>query len=155
MKIRKTPQEKKRLSLEKDRPSHHTKNDKGARAAIPKIKRQMNERVRRKSKAEIRSGEFRPPEEIEESLQKIHREKWWKRRPLSLGEAIKKNKDIRAEQHGARKRRRAYKAEYEKKLAEKVELVKRMEKYRAASDEKIRNVAFSLFMEEWRKRRRA
>jgi len=89
MKKRRTPQEKKKLSLGKDRRNAYGNNDKAARTGIPRKRALKNRKYRHNVRQAIASG-IALPETIDEAASAIRRKEWRKRRDVPLGEMLKR-----------------------------------------------------------------
>jgi hypothetical protein len=105
-KKRMSPQEKKSLSLKKDRVPRHTRNKKAGRVAVPRNKKLQNEAFRRKGKQSIQKNIELDPDEIENSVKAIKRGGWKKHPDVPLEAAIKAKKERRIEDIGAKIGRR-------------------------------------------------
>lgn len=103
MKKQKTPQEKKELSYKKDRRNVYGENDKASRKAIPRRKKEINKKYRKKLKQTLQSSIKKidkilttNEEELEilsNSIQEVKREKWEKMPDKPLGKYIKDKND--------------------------------------------------------------
>jgi len=86
----KTPQEKKRLSLEKDRRNSYGENDKASRKNIPRAKSRVNRANRRGDTVALTGAIGEPDETIEtdaeDAVEGRRRKVWrkWPDRPLGL-----------------------------------------------------------------------
>lgn len=112
MKKRRTPQEKKSLSLKKDRIARHTRNKKAGRIAVPRHKKIQNEEFRRKGKQAIKENIGTEADEIESAVKEIKRGNWKKHPDTPLGKAIQAKKERRIEDFGAKIGRRLRTKEY-------------------------------------------
>jgi len=88
----KTPQEKKRLSLEKDRRNSYGENDKASRKNIPTAKARVN-RANRRADSVALSGAIGVPDETldaatEDAVQGRRRKVWRKMPDESLGRRL-------------------------------------------------------------------
>lgn len=104
MKPRKSPQEKKRLSLKKDRRSGYGENDKASRRIIPLKKRTVN-RQNRKRASDIVSGMANLDDENllevqEGNLEKVKGKTWRKNPDVSLADTIKHSQKWRILREG-------------------------------------------------------
>ncbi len=91
MKKVRSPQEKKRLSLQKDRRNAYGENDKSSRKAIPKNKALANRRVRKTDKQNVARSMGDPV--ALETLTKRRLKPDWKKDPdVSLGQHISRRK---------------------------------------------------------------
>ena len=97
-----TPQEKKRLSLERDRRNTFGQNDKGSRKAIPRNKKQANRAIRRADKVDITQD----PDAATENLKVSHRTKWKKVADAALGETVGRQNEKQVDRFGGKIRRR-------------------------------------------------
>lgn len=80
----KTPQEKKRLSLEKDRRNSFGENDKASRKNIPRAKSQVNRANRRLDTTALAAGVGAPDAVVDDAVeQKVlgRRRKVWRKWP--------------------------------------------------------------------------
>ena len=97
MRRRKSPQEKKRLSLGKDRRNAFGENDKASRTAIPRRKASVNRANRRGDSTALAGAVGVPDEavdaEIEQRLLGRRRKVWRKWPDQPLGEAIERKAD--------------------------------------------------------------
>jgi hypothetical protein len=89
MRRRKTPQEKKRLSLQKDRRNVFGENDKASRKNIPRAKSKVN-RANRRADSVALSGAIGPPDDaiddaVEQKVLGKKREVWRKWPDQKLG----------------------------------------------------------------------
>jgi hypothetical protein len=83
---RRTPQEKKRLSYERDRRNCYGNNDKAARVAVPRRKREVNRRYRRGVTAAIASTD---PSVMDVTVKAVKRPRWRKQADTPLGEVVR------------------------------------------------------------------
>jgi hypothetical protein len=98
MSITKSPQEKKRLSLERDRRNSYRENDKASRKLIPRRKQLSHMKLRRESSqilASLRGSvnvEACDSAELDTKIKStIARRKSFRKKPdISLGEVLKK-----------------------------------------------------------------
>ena len=95
-KNKKSPQQKKTLSLAKDRRNIYGENDKASRKAIPVRKAQENRKVRRKAKQDLgvmQNADEETKDVKESSLRHdLERVGGWKKEPdISLGEILSRN----------------------------------------------------------------
>ena len=94
---KRTPQEKKKLSLKKDRRNSFGENNKSSRKAIPKRKRAVNKSYRKTVKQTIQvDAEMKEIDLIivDEKIKNVKR-KFWKKHPdESLEEALKRKGKI-------------------------------------------------------------
>jgi len=95
MRRKKTPQEKKQLSLQKDRRNSYGENDKASRKSIPLRKARVN-RVNRHNESTALSGALGTPDDdldeaVEQKLLGRRRKIWrkWPDRPLGQQLAIR------------------------------------------------------------------
>lgn len=150
-KKRRSPREKKQLSLEKDRRNMQTATTRGKRKSIPASKARVNENYRRRTRQALKDGLKGDPEAAADKAGTVRREKWKKSPDLPLREAIGIKKERRDRWHGGRKKHRERMA-FEKRIFEEtLEAVRGSGKYRNASKEKTWNVAFTL-AGQWLKR---
>lgn len=80
----KTPQEKKRLSLEKDRRNSYGENDKASRKNIPRAKSRVNRANRHLDSTALAAGVGAPDEVVDDAVeQKVlgRRRKVWRKWP--------------------------------------------------------------------------
>ena len=96
MRRRKTPQEKKRLSLQKDRRNAFGENDKASRRAVPRRKASVN-RANRRGDATALTGAIGVPDEhvdteVEQRLLGRRRKRWHKWPDEPLGEALERKR---------------------------------------------------------------
>ena len=97
-----TPQEKKQLSLAKDRRNNFGESSKASRKLIPLRKAQANRTVRRTAKHALNTdGQIASDEMISKQSNK----KWQKVSDTSLADTIAKKTSRRQECHGAKNRR--------------------------------------------------
>lgn len=92
MKPKKTPQEKKKLSYEKDRRNDYGENNKSSRKAIKKRKSWVNQTYRRSIKQTIKTTVTLADEEIENidpKIKEVKRKDWKKIPDKPLGEYLK------------------------------------------------------------------
>ena len=110
MKKRKTPQEKKLLSLKKDRRNSYGENAKASRKAIPLRKRNVNKQNRKRQHdivALMAHAETEEDLEATESLLLQKRNKQWQKTPdVSLSEKIKHTKFWRILREGRKSKAR-------------------------------------------------
>ena len=98
---RKSPQEKKRLSLLKDRRNTYGENSKASRKAIPRHKKAQRRAVRRIQKQVLVAGTQRVADADEElSMRLASHETWvWKKTPdTPLGEVLAEKLKRRAKE---------------------------------------------------------
>ncbi len=110
--IPKSPQEKKRLSLQKDRRNTYGENDKGSRKAIPRAKAKSRRAVRKTAKDDLHkliSAADAEADAMESTLStpRLQKGAWRKSPDTPLGEVVKRKLKRRADDVGARQRRRA------------------------------------------------
>lgn len=86
-----TPQQKKKLSLEKDRRNTYGENDKASRKSIPLQKAKANRSVRSKDKAALRRDE----ETADAVLDKALKQRWRKAPDGKLGDVVASQLDER------------------------------------------------------------
>ena len=92
MRPQKTPQEKKRLSYEKDRRNNYGENDKASRKAIKKRKSWVNQSFRRTTKQTLKHSlnaddEF---ENVDSKIKEVKKKEWKKVPDIPLKEHLKK-----------------------------------------------------------------
>ncbi len=112
----KTPQEKKALSLEKDRRNSYGGNDKASRKSIPKRKAEVNRVYRRKVDSILKNTEtavdLDAVADVGEDVKSIGRIDWKKDPDEPLGEVIARNLESREIHAGkgktARKKTRTF-----------------------------------------------
>ncbi len=85
---RKSPQEKKRLSLAKDRRNNYGENNKSARKGIPRRRAKGNRKYRRALKSGLNDPEFGVV--VPAKAARIRKTSWKKWPDERLGEVIKK-----------------------------------------------------------------
>ena len=107
----KSPQEKKRLSLAKDRRNAYGENDKASRKNIPRNKALSRRAVRRTAVTALAQAARSPDEHAEVVLStlstpRLQKGDWRKCPDLPLGQVIAHKLQRRAAGTGARKRRR-------------------------------------------------
>jgi hypothetical protein len=92
MKKRKTPQEKKSLSYEKDRRNVYGENNKSSRKSIRKRKRWVNQSYRRTVKQTLESSivNLDDVENVNSKVIEVKRKAWKKRPDMPLGEVLKR-----------------------------------------------------------------
>ena len=94
MRRAKTPQEKKRLGLEKDRRNSYGENDKASRKSIPRAKARVNRANRHGDQQILGSAVGVPDEELEDSVEQDllgRRRKVWRKWPdQPLGKMLAK-----------------------------------------------------------------
>ena len=92
MKPRKTPQEKKKLSYEKDCRNSYGENDKSSRKAIRRRKRWVNKTYRKATKqklqAPISTDEELDAYDLVDKVKEVRRKTWRKDPDMPLGEYI-------------------------------------------------------------------
>lgn len=105
----KTPQEKKRLSLEKDRRNAYGENDKASRKAIPLAKAKVN-RANRRGDAVSLTGAIGEPDttieaEVEDAVEGRRRKAWRKWPDQRLGKVLdRKRGDLDTDDEQRRRR---------------------------------------------------
>jgi hypothetical protein len=106
-----TPQEKKKLSLEKDRRNVYGESPHGARKSIPRFKKLRNRINRHQQESNLPSSPTQLEEDeadkIESSIQRKAPKKWSKSPDAALGEVIANKQLRRVESHGRNIRSRA------------------------------------------------
>ena len=108
----KTPQQKKRLSLKKDRRNTYGENAKSSRRNIPKSKAKSHRKVRHQAKHDVEQLIGLPDtkaELVESTLSKprLQKGRWQKSPETPLGVVVKGKIATRKATVGARQRRRA------------------------------------------------
>jgi len=102
LKRRRSPQEKKRLSLSRDRRNDYGENDKGSRKAIPLRKKLATRAVRRGDTQDL----LQDPERADAALPLRLKVRWRKWPDGSLGDHIKQQMEHRATRAMRKKRSR-------------------------------------------------
>ena len=102
MKRRRSPQEKKRLSLKKDRRNTYGKNDKATRRLIPLRKAKANRALRRGVKVALAGDE----EAIEAVAKTFDPRRWRKLPDKALGDIVKTGPEKHARRFRAKIERR-------------------------------------------------
>src|SRR5688500_6052781 len=98
MKVQRTPQEKKRLSYEKDCRNNYGQNDKASRKAIRRRKKWVNHSYRRTIKQTLKAAiknadpEF---ENVRNKVKSVKRKFWKKLADAPLGEHLKRKEEAR------------------------------------------------------------
>lgn len=115
-KRRRSPQEKKALSLWRDRAGYFYNNDKAARKAVPLRKAQESRRTRHKNNLALahidRLGEAEADIVESSARQNVARKGGWKKAPSEpLGDVIKRVLEIREARVGRKIRARAARPE--------------------------------------------
>jgi hypothetical protein len=123
--VKRTPQEKKELSYEKDRRNTYSENDKASRKAIPANKARVNRSYRRKVNDALHvAPELAEPqiaEAVEHKVASVKR-KFWKKAPdTQLGEVVEKQLERRETHAGNGKTARKKEREFLKNLKIEVE----------------------------------
>lgn len=99
MRRRRTPQEKKRLSLAKDRRNAFGENDKASRKAIPRRKAAVNRANRRGDSTALAGAVGTPDDEVGDAVEQRllgRRRKVWRKWPdQPLGEALEEKRSRR------------------------------------------------------------
>ena len=106
----KTPQDKKRLSLQKDRRNAYGQNDKASRNAIPRAKAKSHRGVRHKSKAALErslTGAEGKAETLQSTLATpcLQKGVWRKEPDIALGRIVTGKRATRVATIGAQKKR--------------------------------------------------
>ena len=114
-----TPQEKKRLSLKKDRRNTYGENDKSSRKNIPLSKALSHRKVRHKAKDDLHklaTADEAKAETVESTLATARLQKgWWRKWPdTPLGEVVMRKLTRRKSSVGAKAKRRAGRLQYER-----------------------------------------
>ena len=114
MKRRRSPQEKKRLSLKKDFRETYGESDKGARKTVPKRKAKGQRQLRRGIKAVLDRG-LGPDEDgaVEAVAKALDRKRWRKVPGTALGELVKTGPERHAEKYQAKRKRRLARDDFE------------------------------------------
>lgn len=148
-KERKTPQEKKQLSLEKDRRYIYGESSKGSRKIIPKRKKWVNKDFRRRVKQiiekELNTDDI---EEIELGVSEIKRKEWKKIPDAPLGEVIKNKKERRIKDHGAKQRRREHNKNRDSEIINRMNEICQRDEYKNADGKTIYKIALEEALEE-------
>ena len=109
MRLRRSPQERKRLSLLKDRRNNYGQSDKGPRAIIPLKKRLGNRRVRRSSAALVIVGRLADEklDAFESGIKaktRLRLKMRWRKSPdAPLGAYVESRRKARTLSHGGKK----------------------------------------------------
>jgi hypothetical protein len=107
-----TPQEKKQLSLKKDRRNTYGENAKSSRKNIARNKQDAHQKVRAEAR-EALTEVARSPDEATETLQsnlktaRLNKGRWRKSPDTPLGKVVASKLEQRVRDTGAKKRRRA------------------------------------------------
>ena len=108
MKARKTPQEKKRLSYERNYVFFGVNNDKSSRKSWPARKARVNRDFRRKVNQALRTTSALEGDEAEAATRNIQREKIRQWGKIPLGEAVRRDQTARVTRYGRHKALHAY-----------------------------------------------
>ncbi|MGV7735090.1 hypothetical protein PJI18_09910 [Mycobacterium kansasii] len=113
---RRSPQEKKRLSYDKDRRSRYGESDKGSRKAVPLHKRKVNRANRHRDRQTLLgSTGVRQPDTEDTTDDRLHgkKRKTWRKWPgPTLREAVESSLKGRQVRAGRKKRARASRSEW-------------------------------------------
>lgn len=97
----KTPQEKKRLSLSKDRRNAYGANDKASRRNIPRAKSQVNRANRHQDATTLAKAVGAPDEIVDESIEQQvlgrRRKVWRKWADEPLGKVVARRRGVEAD----------------------------------------------------------
>jgi hypothetical protein len=106
-----TPQEKKKLSYERDRRNDYGENDKASRKAIPLHKRKVIRAYRKSTKQQLPKNEValdsEAAEAVEQSVLRVARKGWRKVPDMPLGEFIDRQKKRAVVRSGRKARDRS------------------------------------------------
>jgi hypothetical protein len=99
-----TPQEKKRLSYERDRRNDYGENDKASRKAIPLQKRKVLRAYRKLTRQRLPKNELvadlEGAEAAEFRVREVKRKNWRKVPDIPLGQFIEQQTDARGRRYG-------------------------------------------------------
>lgn len=112
MRIRRTPQEKKRLSYERDRRNVYGENDKSSRKKIP-LNKALTKRAHRSNvRAAISGADFNDPDELDSRVRAIKRKPWKKIPDEPLRAVLQQKSERRRRREGRKARSRNRPAVY-------------------------------------------
>jgi hypothetical protein len=104
MSRRRSPQEKKRLSYERDRRNVYGENDKSSRKNIPRSKARTHRAHRANIRNAIASSDPVSPDALEARVRSIRRKSWLKLPDEPLGDVVRDKLAKRKQRAGAEKK---------------------------------------------------
>jgi hypothetical protein len=104
---KRSPQEKKRLSYDRDRRNTYGENAKSSRKNIARSKARSHREYRSNVRTAIASSDLDDPDTLEDRVRSVRRESWVKQPDDPLGRVVEMKATKRKRMYGAKKKRRA------------------------------------------------